>query len=74
MSTVLDSTDLIIYNIPGGSGGKESTCDEGNLGPIPGSARSPGEEVETLSSILAWDFHAHRRLEAYSHGVTKSWT
>ena len=43
MSTVLDNTDLIIYNIPGGSGGKESTCDEGNLGPIPGSARSPGE-------------------------------
>ena len=28
---------------PGGSDGKESTCDVGDLGSIPGSGRSPGE-------------------------------
>ena len=28
---------------PGGSGGKESTCNAGDLGSIPGSGRSPGE-------------------------------
>ena len=28
---------------PGGSDGKESTCNAGDLGSIPGSGRSPGE-------------------------------
>ena len=28
---------------PGGSDSKESTCNAGDLGPIPGSGRSPGE-------------------------------
>ena len=28
---------------PGGSGGKETTCDLGDLSSIPGSGRSPGE-------------------------------
>ena len=30
-------------HFPGGSAGKESTCNAGNLGLIPGSGRSPGE-------------------------------
>ena len=29
---------------PGGSDGKESVCNAGDLGSIPGSGRSPGEE------------------------------
>ena len=29
---------------PGGSTGKESTCNVGDLGSIPGMGRSPGEE------------------------------
>ena len=32
-----------INNFPGGSAGKESTCNVGNLGSIPGLGRSPGE-------------------------------
>ena len=48
MGTVLDSTDLIIYNIPGGSDGKESVCNEGSLGPVSGLARSPGEGNDNL--------------------------
>ena len=37
---------------PGGSDGKESACNVGDLGSIPGSGRSPGEG-NTHSSILA---------------------
>ena len=33
---------------------KESECNEGDLGSIPGSARSPEKEMATHSSILAW--------------------
>ena len=32
-----------LMGFPGGSDGKESTCNEGDLGSIPGSVRSPGE-------------------------------
>ena len=39
--------------IPGGSDGKESACNAGDLGSSLGSGRSPGEENATHSSILA---------------------
>ena len=39
---------------PGGSGGKESACNAGDLGSIPGLGRSPGEGKGYHSSILAW--------------------
>ena len=32
-----------IQGFPGGSDGNESTCNEGDLGLIPGLGRSPGE-------------------------------
>ena len=35
------------------SDGKESTCNIGDPGLVPGSGRSPGEAVVTHSSILA---------------------
>ena len=40
----------------GGSDGKESACNVGDLGPIPGSARSPGKGQVTHSRIhrLPW--------------------
>ena len=38
---------------PGGSDGKASAYNVGDLGSIPGSGRSPGEEMATHSSILA---------------------
>ena len=37
---------------PGDSGGKESACNAGDPGLIPGSGRSPGEEMATHSRIL----------------------
>ena len=39
---------------PGGSDGKESTCNVGDLGSIPGLGRSLEEGMAIHSSILAW--------------------
>ena len=39
---------------PGGSDGKESACNVGDLGLIPGSGRSLKEEMAIYSSILVW--------------------
>ena len=39
---------------PGSSDGKESACNAGDLGSIPGSGRSPEEGNGIRSSILAW--------------------
>ena len=48
----------VFLGFTGGSNGKESACNSGDLGSIPGLARSPREEryleKNTLSSILAW--------------------
>ena len=38
---------------PNDSDGKESACNAGNVGSIPGSGRSPGE-MAIHSSICAW--------------------
>ena len=39
---------------PGGSAGKESACNVGDLGSIPGLGRSPGEGKGNHSSMPAW--------------------
>ena len=39
---------------PGGSDDKESACNEGDLGLIPGWRRSPEKKKATHSGILAW--------------------
>ena len=38
----------------GGSDGKVSACNAGDLGSIPGSGRSLEKEMATHSSTLAW--------------------
>ena len=43
----------ISWGPPGASDGKESTCNAGDLGSIPGSGRFPGEG-NGYSNILAW--------------------
>ena len=45
---------LIILIFPRSSVGKETASNLGNGGSIPGSGRSPGKEMATHSSILAW--------------------
>ena len=36
-------TSIVVIGLPGGSDGKESTCNAGDPGLIPGWERSPGE-------------------------------
>ena len=54
------------FTDPGGSEGKASACNAGDLSSIPGSGRSPGEEMATHSSIPAWKVRWQRSLENYS--------
>ena len=44
---------MLYGGFPGGSDDKESACNTGDLGSIPGSGRCPGERNDH-SSILAW--------------------
>ena len=41
-------------DFPCGSDGKESACNAGDLGSIPGSGRSSGEGMAIHASVLAW--------------------
>ena len=50
---------------PGGSDGKESACNAGDLGSTPGLGRSPGEGHGT-SVFLPGEFHEQRNLVGYS--------
>ena len=56
----------LYQGFPGSSDGKEPACIAGDLGLIPGSGRSPGEEKANHSSILTW------KIPWTDHGVTKS--
>ena len=58
---------------PGGSDGKESACNAGDPGLIPGSGRSLEKEMATHSSILAWKIPMGRGAwRATVRGVIKS--
>ena len=57
----------VFLGFPGGSVGKESACNAGDLGSIPGLRRSPGEG--NGYPLLAWGI-----LLTIVHGVAKSWT
>ena len=46
---------LVIPLFPGGSEGKASACNAGNLGLIPGLEDLLEKEIATHSSILAWE-------------------
>ena len=45
---------LEIQGFPSGSDGKESACNAGDLGSIPGLGRSLERGMATHSSILVW--------------------
>ena len=55
---------------PGGSAGKESTCNAGDLGSIPGSGRSPGEGKGYPLQYSGLE----NSMDCIVHGVTKSQT
>ena len=47
---------------------KESACNAGDVGSIPGSGRSPGEG-SPLQYSLAWRLHGQRNLACYSQSM-----
>ena len=59
-----------ILGFPHSSDGKESTCNAGDLGSIPGLGRSPGEgkSYPLQYSVL------ENSMDYIVHGVAKSWT
>ena len=60
---------------PYSSVGKESVCNAGDLGLIPGSGRSPGEGNGNPLQYSCLENPMNRRAwQAIVHGVTKSWT
>ena len=68
---------MLAVGLPGGSDGKESSCNAGDPGSIPGSGRSPGEEngyplqYSCLKNAMDGE---PGRLWVTVHGVSKSQT
>ena len=67
--------DVGYITLPGGSDGKEFSCNAGDLGPIPGSGRSPGEGIGKPVQYSCLENQMDRGAwQATVHGVAKSWT
>ena len=65
---------MLDMGFPHSSVGKESACNAGDPGWIPGWERSSGEGNATHSSILAWRIPwTEEPGEATDHGVAKNW-
>ena len=63
-------TTIVLFGLPCGSAGKESTCNVGDLGSIPGLGRSPGEGKGYPLQYSGLE----KSMDCRVHGVTKSWT
>ena len=64
-----------MMNFPGGSVSKESACNVADLGSIPGSGRSSGEENDNPLQYSCLENSMDRGAWwAIVHGVAKSWT
>ena len=57
-------------SFPGGSSGKESACNAGDLALIPGLGRSPGEGKGYPLQYSGLE----NSMDCILHGVAKSWT
>jgi len=60
----------LLTGFPGGSAGKESACNIGDLGSIPGLGRSPGEG----NGYPLQNSGLENSRDCIVHGVTKSHT
>ena len=66
---------LVFLGFPGGSDGKESSCDVGDLDLILRLGRSPGEGNDNPLHYSCLENSIDRGAwETTVHGVTKSWT
>ena len=60
----------VFLGFPGGLAGKESACNVGDLGSIPGLGRSPGEGKGYLFQYSCLE----NSMDCIVHGLSKSWT
>ena len=60
----------VFLSFPGGSDGKESACNTGDLGSIPGLGRSPGEG----NSYPLQYSGLEKSMDCMAHGVAMSQT
>ena len=66
---------MVIMGFPGGSDSKESTCNAGDLGSIPGLGRCPGEGNMYLLQCSCLETSMDRGTwQAVVYGIAKSWT
>ena len=64
-----------VLGFPGSSDGRESACNEGDLGLIPGLGRSPGEGNGNPPQYSCLGSPMNRGVKrALVHGVAESWT
>ena len=69
------SSVACVQGFPGGSVVKNPLVNEGHLGLIPGSGRSPGEGDATHSTVLAWEISWTKEPSGLlSMGLKKNWT
>ena len=61
---------MLKMGFPGGSAGKESTCNSGDSSSIPGLGRSPGEGNGYPLQYSGLE----NSMDCTVHGVAKSWT
>ena len=66
----ISQTSILCEGFPCGSAGKESACNAGDLGLIPGLGRSPGEGKGHPVQYCGLE----NSVDCIVHGVTKSWT
>ena len=66
----LNSCARAQLGFPGGSAGKESACNVGDLGSIPGLGRSPGEGKGYPLQYSGLE----NSMDCIVHGITKGWT
>ena len=62
------------FESEGGSDRKESACNAGNTGSIPGLGRSPGEGNGNPPSILAWRIPWRKKPGGLQSMGSQSWT
>ena len=60
----------VFLGFPCGSAGKESACNLGDLGSIPGLGKFPGKGTGYLLQYSSLE----NSIDCILHGVTKSWT
>ena len=64
-----------MQSFPGGSDGKESPCNAGDLDSVPGLGRSPGRGYGTSLQYSCWENSMDRGAwQVTVHGVAKSHT